>query len=149
MKRVIRNNVFETNSSAVHSLSIDKSGLRPSELPMDKDGYIITDFGDFGDYDMHMVTFDQATKLSYLATECYYINHFDENIEKNYVWNNICDAICEYTGAKGVRVLSYVNPSLNHQVFPEYEPKFCDYWDEESVINFVFNSYVGVKMSHD
>lgn len=149
MKRVIRSNVFETNSSAVHSLAIDSSGLRPSELPVDKDGYIVTDFGDFGDYDVGITAYDQATKLSYLATECYYINRMDMDLEESYQWRDICDAVCEYTGARGVRVLGNVEPSLNHQVFPDYEPKFCKYWDEDSVINFVFNSYVGVKMSHD
>ena len=118
MKRVIRNNVFETNSSAVHSLAIDSSGLRPSNLPVDKDGYIVTDFGDFGDYDVGITAYDQATKLSYLATECYYLNHLNDDMEDNYIWQDICDAICEYTGARGVRVLGNVEPSLNHQVFP-------------------------------
>lgn len=149
MKKVFRNNVFETNSSAVHSLTIDKSGLKPSELPVDEEGYIVTDFGDFGDYDMGITITDQATKLSYLATECYYTNHMDTNLEESYQWRDICDAICEYTGAKGVRVLGHIEPSLNHQVWPEYEPKFCNYWDEDSVISFIFNKYIGIKMSHD
>ena len=147
--RVIRKGVFETNSSAVHSLCIDKSGLEPSKLPVDEDGYIITDFGDFGKYDMGITTFDQATKLSYLATECFYTNHYNENIEESYQWNSICEAICEYTGAPGVKLLHQTEPELNHQVMPEYEPKFCDYWQEDSVINFIFNKNVGIKMSHD
>lgn len=149
MKKVIRKNVWETNSSAVHSLCIDKSGLEPSKLPVDAAGYIITDFGNFGDYDMHITTFDQATKLSYLATECYYTNHYDYDIEESYQWKDICEAICEYTGAVGVKVLHKTEPEINHQEVPEYEPKFCDYWNEDSVINFIFNKYVGINMSHD
>ena len=149
MIRITRNSVFETNSSAVHSLVIDKSGLKPSELPVDEDGYILTDFGDFGDYDVGITACDQATKLSYLATECYYTNHMDTDLEESYQWRDICDAICEYTGAKGIRILGNIEPSLNHQVLPDYEPKFCDPWDENSVISFIFNSYVGIKMNHD
>ena len=149
MKKTIRNSVFETNSSAVHSLVYAKDGLEPSSLTVDKDGYIVTDFGDFGDYNMGITTFDQATKLSYLATECYYTNHYDEDIEDSHQWRDICDAICEYTGAKGIKLLHKTEPSLNHQVVPGYEPKFCDYWAEDSVLNFVFNKYVGIEMSHD
>ena len=147
--KVIRSGVFETNSSAVHSLAICKDGMEQSNLPVDELGYIITDFGDFGDYDVGITTFDQATKLSYIATECYYLNHWDEHIEDSHVWRNVCDAICEYTGAKGIKLLHKVEPSLNHQVLPEYDLKFCSEWDEDSVNEFIFNKYVGVKMSHD
>lgn len=149
MRKIIRANVFETNSSAVHSLVIAKEGLEPSKLPVDEDGYIITDFGDFGDYDVGITTFDQAVKLSYLATECYYLNHYGTHIEDNYNWNNICDAICEYTGAKGVKLLHKTEPSLNHQEVPEYDFHFCNPWVPESVNNFIFNKYVGIEMSHD
>lgn len=149
MKKVFRNNVFETNSSAVHSLTIDKSGLKPSELPVDKEGYIITDFGNFGDYDMGVTLWTQSEKLSYLATECYYLNGFDVNIEDSTTWMNICDAIIHYTGCRGVRLLKQTEPSLNHQAQPEYDLKFCDDWDENSVINFVFNKYIGIYMTHD
>lgn len=149
MKRAIRKNVWETNSSAVHTLAIDKSGLEPSRLPVDEDGYIIADFGSFGEYDENLITFDQATKLSYLATECFYTNHYDEHIEDSYQWGCICEAICEYTGAKGIKLMHRIEPELNHQVQPEYEPKFCKYWEEDSVVNFIFNKYVGINMSHD
>ena len=149
MRKVIRKNLFETNSSAVHTLAISGDGLEPSNLPVDKDGYIITDFGDFGDYDMGMTAYDQATKLSYLATECYYLNHWDIHLDDNWQWEHICEAIKEYTGAKGVKVLGKVEPNLNHQVQPSYDPKFCNPWYDNSVISFIFNKYVGIEMSHD
>lgn len=149
MKRIIRNNVFETNSSAQHTLCISSDGLEPSKLPVDKDGYIVIDFGYFPNYDEGIITFDQATKLSYIATECYYLNHWDTHIEDSYAWQNICKAICKYTGAPGVCLLHKTEPELNHQAMPEYELKFCDYWNEDSIINFVFNKFVGINMSHD
>ena len=149
MKRTIRNGVFETNSSAVHTLAIAKDGMEKSYLDVDEYGCIVTDFGDFGDYDVGVTTFDQKIKLSYLATECYYLNHWDENIEESYTWQHICDAICEYTGAPGVKLRHEVEPSLNHQEIPEYELKFCDEWNPDSVNSFIFNKYVGINMSHD
>ena len=149
MKKVRRQQVFETPSSAVHSLAISREGLEPCKLPMDGT-YIVTDFGDYGDYDVGITAFDQETKLSYLATQCFYLNHGDENIEEYYIWQNICDAICKYSGASGVELLHKTEPELNHQELPEYgELKFCDPWDKDSIINFIFNRFVGVKMSHD
>ena len=149
MKITIRNNVFETNSSAQHTLCISADGLEPSKLPVDEDGYIVIDFGYFPNYDEELTTFDQETKLSYIATECYYLNHWNENIEEHYIWNNVCDAVCSYSGAKGIRIRHQVDPELNHQEIPEYELKFCDAWRENSVNNFIFNKYVGIEMSHD
>lgn len=149
MRKTIRNNVFETNSSAVHSLAISPDGLEPSNLPVDEDGYIVTDFGNYGDYNVGITSYDQALKLSYLATECYYLNHYNEDIEDYYEWQHICEYVQKYANANGVRLLKKTTPELNHQVIPEYETKFCDPWDYDSVINFIFNKYAGIKMSHD
>lgn len=147
--RALRKHVFETNSSAVHTLVISKEGLETSNLPVDEDGYIVTDFGSFGKYDMGITAFDQATKLSYIATECYYLNGWDKNIEKYYGWQYVCEAICKFTGAKGVRLLKKTEPELNHQEMPEYNLHFCNVYDEDSIINFIFNKHVGIEMSHD
>lgn len=40
VKRKIRKNVFETNSSSVHSLVISNDGREPSEFKLNKDGEI-------------------------------------------------------------------------------------------------------------
>ncbi len=149
MKRVIRSNIWETNSSAVHSLVIAKEGLEKSYLPIDKDGYIVTDFGDFGDYNVGIETFDQRVKLSYLLTELYYLNHWDVDLSDFYQYQCLEECLCAYTGAKGIRIMKKVEPSLNHQVIPEYEPKFCSCYDDDSIINFIFNKYAGINMSHD
>lgn len=149
MKKVKRNYVWETASSAVHSLVIAKEGLEKSYLPIDEDGYIVTDFGDFGDYDVGIETFDQRVKLSYLLTELYYLNHWDEDLSDFYQYQCLEECLCEYTGAKGIRIMKKVEPSFNHQVIPEYETKFCSCYDDESIINFIFNKYAGINMSHD
>ena len=148
-KQAKRSNVWETNSSSVHTLTIHPSGIEPSNLPVDNDGYILTDFGDFGDYDLGYTAYDQATKLSYIATECYYL-YGSTRIEDYYVWkNDVCGAICKYTGAPGVRVLHKTEPSINHQEQPECDLHFCNCWDDDSIINFIFNKYAGINFSHD
>ena len=149
MKKAIREDVFETNSSAVHSLVIAKEGLEPSNLPVDKDGYIVADFGNYGEYDMGYTTFSQEDKLAYLATECFYLNRWDKDLSDFYVWKNICEAVCKYAGVKGIKLKNKIEPELNHQEIPEYDLKFCNAWDEDSIINFIFNKYAGIEMSHD
>lgn len=147
MKETIRLFVFETNSSAVHSIAV-AGELEPNKMPM-KNGYIMINFGNYGDYDEGRTIFSQSEKLSYLATECYYLNHWDEDLSDFYTWRNISDAVCKYTGAKGICIVGDTEPELNYQAIPEYDLKFCNDWDEDSVINFIFNPNVGIKMSHD
>lgn len=144
---VTRNKILETASSAVHALAV-AGELEPNKMPM-KDGYIVIDFGNYGDYNEGKTIFSQSEKLSYLATECYYLNHYDKDLSDFYVWNNISDAVCKYVGANGIRIVDYSEPELNHQAIPEYDLKFCNHWDEDSVISFIFNPNVGIKMSHD
>lgn len=149
MKKAIRNNVFETNSSAVHSLAVHSEGLTGSNLPVDSDGYIIADFGNYGDYNMGITIYGQAEKLAYLATESYYLYGWDTDIEEYNNWNMICKAICKHAHAAGIRLQHKVEPELNHQEVPNYTYHFIDPWDECSIIDFVFNKYIGVRMSHD
>jgi len=142
----IRRNVFETNSSAVHSLVISDEGMEPSNLPMDDDGYILVKFGSFGK-DRRIFT-SQEDKLSYLITQCYYLNHWDEDIYDNYHFRNVEDAICEYTGAKGIKIIGG-EPEIDHQELPEYELKFVDEYNPSSIQSFVFNKYVALETRCD
>ena len=146
MKKV-RNGMFETNSSAVHTLVVADSGLEPSHLPLDKDGYILADFGNF-DRDYHIYS-SQEDKLSYLLTECYYLNGWHDDIRTTSYFMNIEDAICDYAGAKGIRILGNVEPYINHQEQPEYGFHFVNEWVEGSVINFVFNKYISIETNSD
>ena len=66
MKQIIRHGVFETNSSSTHSLSIQSGNVRPFNLPLDDDGYIIAEFGEFGWGYEELIT--QEQKFSYLLT---------------------------------------------------------------------------------
>lgn len=145
--RVTRKEILETASSAVHALVI-AGELSENKLPME-DGYVIAHFGDYGEYDMGITIFDQDSKLAYLATESYYMNGMDTDLSDSYMWQSVCEAVCEHTGAKGVKLVDTQEPSLDHQVIPYDGFKFCNEWDKDSIIDFIFNPNVGIKMSHD
>lgn len=48
MKRQVRRNVFETNSSSMHSLSIAKEGVTEYLHVDEYTNKVITEFGEFG-----------------------------------------------------------------------------------------------------
>ena len=146
MKKV-RNGMFETNSSAAHTLVVADSGLEPSHLPLDENGYILAAFGNF-DRDYHIYS-SQEDKLSYLLTECYYLNGWNDMVEEMSSFKDIEEYICDYAGARGIRILRRVEPSINHQEQPEYGFHFVNEWDEGTVINFVFNKHISIKTDSD
>lgn len=151
--KVVRINVFESNSSATSSLCIASEGMQESYLHTDDEGYILTDFGDFeygaGEF------WTQYDKLSFLVTCCYYFNGWDEDVtaENCYQFKNIEEAVCEYTGAPGIRILHRsVSWGFDHQIQPEYGEfplDYVDVWDKESIQSFIFNSLIGLKIGHD
>lgn len=148
MKRKIRAEVFETNSSAVHSLWI-KRKLGKNKLKM-KDGYVLTDFGSFGKEEN--IYTSQNDKLSYLLTEIYYINHWQiEGIEETYQFKCIEEAIKDYDeSVLGIKILNKKMPEIDHQAQPEYgDLRFVNYWDKSSVQNFLFNNNIGIKTDCD
>jgi len=150
-KQVIRYNVFETNSSSVHTLAIAKEGLEPSHLPTDKEGYILARYGSFGKERRYYDT--QEEKLSYLVTCCYYLSHgWDkESLYENWTFREIQEAICEYTGAKGIRIVGDDEPEIDHQSQPDdgWDLNVVDGYDHEQVVSFVFNKYVSLKTDCD
>lgn len=137
MKRTIRLNVFETNSSSVHSMVIrrerpllpdDKAywyedkyyreleddeevPFEPNTIPISKKGTIWGDFGSFGrNYEIFN---SQEEKLSYLLTLCYYANDcdFDRFLESQH-FDTLESAVCKYTGAKQIRFSTKVENKI-------------------------------------
>lgn len=148
MKRKIRKGVFETNSSSVHSLVISNEGREPSEFKLNKDGEIEIDFGQFGK-DKRIYT-SQYDKLSYLITCLYYLSGYDiSDIYDKWEFREIQDAICKYTGATGIKILGEQEPEIDHQSQPCGNIEIVNVYDEDAVINFVFNKYVSLKTDCD
>lgn len=148
MRKQIRNEVFESNSSSVHTLTISKAGREPSKFIPDKDGYIHVDYGQFGkNYEIYDSQYD---KLSYLVTLCYYCANVYGETRDTYQFKCIEDAIIEYTECNGIIIDEVEIPEIDHQSQPwDGDITFINVYDEDSIIDFVFNKYVALKTSCD
>lgn len=148
MMKQCRNNVFETNSSSVHTISISKDGLEPSKLQTNKNNEIIVKLG-FFDCSGELIT--QEEKLSYLMTCIYYIEpSIVEDCDYCSGYTYVKDAICEYTGAEKIVITNVDDAYIDHQSVPNYaDDIIVDIYDKDAIINFVFNKYVTLKMSRD
>ena len=145
----IRNAVFETNSSSVHSVTYSNVGLKPSELPMDDDGYVIAYYGEFGKDLKYFKS--QSSKLSYLVSCCYYLGGWNDPTESSYQFRQIEDVVKEYIpGCQGIKIADFPDqPDIDHQSIPEYDIEIVNIYDEEELINFIFNENVYLKTTCD
>ena len=148
MNRKLRKHVFETNSSSVHSLVVSNDGREPSEFKLNKNGEIEIDFGEFGK-DERLYT-SQYDKLSYLITCLYYLSGWEiEDIYNKWEFEIIKKAVCNYTGAVGIKILGKKEPDIDHQSQPYGCIEIINSYDEEAVIDFVFNKYISLKTDCD
>lgn len=143
-----RNNVFETNSSSVHVISISKNGLEPRKLKKNKNNEIVVKLGTFGCCG-ELTT--QSEKLSYLMTCMYYI--YPDIPDKNsrvYPYEWVKKVICKYTKAEGIILTNIDDAYIDHQSAPyDVDDLIINIYDEDSIIDFIFNKYVAVKMYRD
>ncbi len=146
----IRQNVFETNSSSTHSVSIaygDKSHL--IDIPkLDENGNINIESGEYG-WEMCTYKGNVQDRLSYAATYAlnYDYSYDDEEDDKkfNYENNNLLlltEVIKEYTGANeviydedsddGWSIHGYIDHQSTDEAATIFESK-------ESLESFLFN----------
>ena len=132
--RQVRNGVFETNSSSMHSLSISKHGTYGT-LPVDEfENKVITHFGEFGwGYDTYR---DPETKLSYLVTmlvetngDCYSIEELCETEE----FQEINSVIAEYCNCDGILIDEKIEQANYDGKYYEWN-EHTGYIDHQSVI---------------
>ena len=145
MKRNIRNEVYETNSSSVHSIVVMKEGLAPNEMRLNKDGYIVVYYGFFGkNYNYYT---SQQEKLSYLVTKLYYKYWDTEEVINSWQFHDLEEAIMDYvSGCSGLKIDTSNDPYIDHQ---SVEDEFIDYWDKDAIISFVFGKDVALKTTCD
>ena len=98
----IRSNVFETNSSSSHSITISNSNIVLDTILPDKDGIIYLNGGEFGwEYDRH---YSALTKANYCAIACHYHDNDDGNIThyNNFSFNEemLIEVIKEQTSSR-------------------------------------------------
>ena len=175
MKNKIREGIFETNSSSVHSLvlmnqKLSKPNLR--ELRIDKDGVIKIPLGYFGkDYRIYS---SQKEKLSYIMTVFYCC--FGEDITRfedkddwlSSYWGDIKKAIINYINTscpdkhctnivpvlpkKTITTYGYydLEVGFDHQTYPSYlEDCIIDLYNPKKVIEFIFNKDIALETGCD
>lgn len=148
----IRRNVFETNSSSTHSMVIRHNGLENNKMPIDEDGYIHTQMGEFG---WEVVNYtEQSDRLSYLVTMFGVKNGMegwwrdnDSSIEEkvdalmeNPWFKEFSEEIARHAHCKGL----IIDPSdgyIDHQSHDSYRSvdEFLDDWGTDAV-EFVFGA---------
>lgn len=143
----IRKNMFETNSSSVHSIVYSKEGLEDSKLYKNPDGYIIASYGVF-DKDRRYYD-SQNDKLSYLLTQIFYLaGGWNPDIRYDYRFETLEKIVCDYADADGIIIDLSTEPYIDHQSIPEWDT-IINLWDENEVINFIFNKNIMLKTDCD
>lgn len=164
MKTNIRNNIFETNSSSVHSLvflnqKLSKPNFR--ELRINKDGVIKIPLRYFGRD--HKIYSSQKEKLSYILTFlwCYFGENIEWFVDKdhNYYWQNIKDEIIFYINKFSPDILCtdiipvYPKKGLvgfDHQTYPNYlDDCLVDLYYSKKVVEFIFNKNIALETNSD
>lgn len=171
MKRVIRNNTFETNSSSVHTLVYLNQKLSKSQLKIDANGIIkipIKYFGkDFKEYS------SQEDKLSYVVTAfwCYFgedMFMFEGNEWKTSYWTDVKKALIEYINKNKtskrecVDIVPYLPQDteydhyyykiagFDHQMYPtSLDDCIVDLYRPQAVVEFVFNKNIILQTDCD
>jgi len=80
----------------------------------------------------------------------YYLSGWEvEDIYDRWEFKEIQDAVCKYTGAKGIKIIGKEEPEIDHQSQPYDGIEIINTYDEDAVINFIFNKYVSLKTDCD
>ena len=96
MKKQIRFNTFETNSSSMHTLQISKDLMDENELIIKKDGYVHIDLDQYYGRDLEEYK-TQEEKLKYICTWMYIYYGMDiEQMHDGYEWKEFETEFCDY-----------------------------------------------------
>lgn len=154
MRYSIRQNVFETNSSSVHTIQYKHIVRQPSKLRIySKDHKVHVSCGEFG---KELEIYDtQQEKLSYLVTLLAYSSGavWDcdaEELYKNYEFELLEGYIKKYCGCNGIVVTNLRNADIDHQSQPESGcVDFINMYDEDKVLDFIFSDEIALKTDCD
>ena len=162
MKRQIRLETFETNSSSIHTLQISQKHMHKSKLKIAADGYIHVSLTEYYGKDAKDYT-GQREKLTYVVTWMYI--YYGCNIEELYnghMWKDFNKYFADYVGnsCKGILIDKTMfdgdeiaGDYLDHQSIPygKYDTENCivNLYDTEQLINFIFNPYLWLHTDCD
>lgn len=157
--KIIREGVFETNSSSSHSIVIKKRVFHESNIPLNLDNYIVSEMGDVSyseeqvDIDRHYTQVDKLRfVLNMLASVCEHLYNDDKMFKdynyddsdchsKEYMdkfWNEMIssvyfrtlqDLVFEETGTH----ITFERPTSNY--IPFYDAIYSEDQDVEDFLN--------------
>lgn len=142
MKRKIRKNLFETNSSSVHTLAYKNAKWANPDLPINPEtGKVIGRLGKFGKGYRYYET--QAEKLSYLLTAiwCFCDKDFEE-AEDSWCFRDLEEIIMDHCDCTGLEIDRLSEGYIDHQCYPDYGE--CELFDltKFNMENFIFNDNI-------
>ena len=162
MKRQIRLETFETNSSSIHTLQISQKHMYKSKLKIADDGYVHVQLTEYYGKDEKDYK-GQREKLTYVVTWMYiYYGCNLEDLFKGSLWKEFNTSFVDYVGngCKGIWIDKTMfdggemaGDYLDHQSTPygEYDSENCvvNLYDTEQLINFIFNPYLWLHTDCD
>ena len=162
MKRQIRLETFETNSSSIHTLQISQKHMHKSKLKIADDGYVHVSLTQYYGKDEKDYK-GQREKLTYIVTWMYiYYGCNLEDLFKGSSWKEFNTSFVDYigNGCKGIWIDKTMfdgdemaGDYLDHQSIPygKYNAENCvvDLYDTEQLINFIFNPYLWLHTDCD
>lgn len=161
MKKMIkiRQSVFETNSSSIHSLSLAKDGFEKCNIPIKRkkiDGkfkrFLVVKLAGFGS-DYHIYD-KQEEKLSYLVTLSYIVDGGNdiEYMKHAYWYHKMEEEICKYCKCDGIMIdeTSIADAAIDHQTLTDYS-SISDFPNIMGIdyVTFVFNKHAELKTDSD
>ena len=158
MKRQIRNKVFETNSSSVHSLIISDTGMEDPNLKLiekDSGKYVCVELNCFDNSEKTYTS--QEDKLSYILTLMYILNgEYDNEYAFYDLENKIIDYYKKRKGVNinGIIITNADKAAIDHQTVNKYYyGTFSDYEFMQNMgvdfMNFIFNKYISLHTDSD
>lgn len=153
----IRQGVFETNSSAVHTITIRNLKLSKSRFRL-KDGVLTTEFGEFDS--KYGILNTPAEKLSYLVTLCTHSciidksdwKWFKEQLENSGDFQYIEEDLKEYIPGMTKLEVKPSKGSNNHQTRIDDVRDFLGTWGGGLALKpheFIFCDDIVVEMGND
>lgn len=172
MKKQIRFNIFETNSSSVHTLQISNDLMTMNELTIEKDGYVHIMLDQYYGRDLKEYK-TQKEKLKYVCTWMYiYYGNNKQAMYDGYEWKKFEEKFCDYVNThmnpkqrnyycNGIKITrikpeyDYGNAGdfLDHQSCPygsyDTDNFILDFYNSNILVNFIFNPYMWLQTDSD
>ena len=148
----IRINVFETNSSSTHSLVY--SGVSESRLNLDTNGNLVVNLDDYADKFLkeNRIYSSQEDKLAYVVKFCVYgggdYNYY-RDADESYDLQKLSDILHKHMIFNELIIKNNKEMLFDHQTNPSWNDTLINLWNDNEVLNFIFNDNIKLEVGID